>query len=279
MGVSTIDWQKLEEVIEKAIRRSRVEELRDFTEAIKILAGYVKKGYEVLEEHSKRIEELSKRIEEHSKRLEEHSRRIEEMNKILEKHSKILEEHSKRIEELSKRIEEHSKRLEEHSRRIEELTKRVEEQSYRLEEVSIAIKEHSKRLEDLGRLVTVIANRFGVLSEESFRAGMRYVVEEVFGVAKVEKWVYRDDEGFVHGVPAIVEVDVVIRDKEHILVEVKSRVSKGDISELSKIGKLYEKIEKIRPRLAIIGGFIDKGVKELAENLGVEIIPILTPYS
>ena len=83
---------------------------------------------------------------------------------------------------------------------------------------------------------------------------------------------------FVYGYPTTVEVDVVIRDKEHILVEVKSRVSKGDVSELSKIGKLYEKVEKIRPRLAIIGGFIDKGVRKLAENLGVEIIPILTSY-
>jgi len=133
MGVSTVDWQKLEEIIEKAVRKSRVEEIKDFAETIKMLAEYVKKGYEVLEEHS---------------------------------------------------------------RRIEELTKRVEEQDQRLKEIGIAIKEHSKRLEDLGRLVTIVANRFGILSEESFRAGMKYVVEEVFGVAKVERWVYRDDEGF-----------------------------------------------------------------------------------
>ena len=90
----------------------------------------------------------------------------------------------------------------------------------------MAIEEHSKRLEDLGRLVTIVANRFGILSEESFRAGMKYVVEEVFGVAKVRRWIYRDDEGFVYGYPTTVEVDVVIKGKEHILVEVKSRVSK-----------------------------------------------------
>jgi hypothetical protein len=50
----------------------------------------------------------------------------------------------------------------------------------------------------------------------------------------------------------------------------------GDVYELSKVGKLYEKVTGVKPRLAIIGGFMDRGVKEMAERLGVEIIPITT---
>jgi len=206
MSTATIDWSRLEEVVERAVRRARAEELKDVADAIKTLAEYVKKGYDILAEHSKRIEE----------------------------HSRILEEHSKRIEELIKEVRE------------------------------------------LSRIVNVVAHRFGVLSEEAFRNAMKYVIEEVFGVAKVEKWVYNDAEGFVHGVPAVIEVDVVIRDREYILLEVKSRVSRGDVYELSKVGKLYEKVTGVKPRLAIIGGFMDRGVKEMAERLGVEIIPITT---
>jgi len=78
---------------------------------------------------------------------------------------------------------------------------------------------------------------------------------------------------FVYGYPTTVEVDVVIRDKEHILIEIKSRVSKGDIAEIFKIGKLYEKVEKVKPKLVIIGGFIDEDVYDLAKNLSVEIKP------
>jgi hypothetical protein len=113
------------------------------------------------------------------------------------------------------------------------------------------------------------------LSEESFREAMRYVIEEIFGIAKVEKWIYNDVEGFVYGAPSVIEVDLLIKDKEHILLEVESRVSQEDVSKLSKLGKLYEKITGVKPRLAIIGGFIDRGVNELAEKLGVEIIPII----
>jgi len=222
---TSIDWGRLEEVVERAVRRARSEELRDVAEAIKTLADYVKKGFDI----------------------------IAEQNKIIAEHSKILAEHSKRLEELSKRLEEHSKILAEHSKRIEESAKEVR---------------------DFRRTVTVIAHRFGVLSEEGFRDAMRYVVEEVFGVAKVERWVYNDVEGFVYGIPSIVEVNLLIKDKKHILLEVKSRVSRGDVMELHKIRELYEKITGIKPRSAIMGGLIDRGAKELAEKLGVEIIPI-----
>jgi hypothetical protein len=238
MGTS-IDWGRLEEVVERAVRRARSEELRDVAEAIKTLADYVKKGFDIIAEQNKIIAEHSKRIEEYSKILAEHSKRLEEL--------------SKRIEELSKRLEEQSKILAEHSKRIEESAKEVR---------------------DFRRTVTVIAHRFGVLSEEGFRDAMRYVVEEVFGVAKVERWVYNDVEGFVYGIPSIVEVDLLIKDKEHILLEVKSRVLRGDVMELHKIRELYEKITGIKPRSAIMGGLIDRGAKELAEKLGVEIISI-----
>jgi hypothetical protein len=208
---TSIDWGRLEEVVERAVRRARSEELRDVAEAIKTLADYVKKGFDIIAEQNKIIAEHSKRIEEHSK---------------------ILAEHSKRLEESAKEVR------------------------------------------DLRRTVTVIAHRFGILSEEGFRDAMRYVVEEVFGVAKVERWVYNDVEGFVYGIPSIVEVNLLIKDKEHILLEVKSRVSRGDVMELHKIRELYEKITGIKPRSAIMGGLIDRGAKELAEKLGVEIIPI-----
>jgi hypothetical protein len=56
------------------------------------------------------------------------------------------------------------------------------------------------------------------LSEESFREAMRYVIEEIFGIAKVEKWIYNDVEGFVYGAPSVIEVDLLIKDKEHILL-------------------------------------------------------------
>ncbi len=132
-----------------------------------------------------------------------------------------------------------------------------------------------KGQEDLRRTVNVIAHRFGVISEMSFREGLRHILEEEFGVADVGRFVMEDDEGLVYGHPSEVEVDVLVKDGKHILVEVKSRVSKGDVAELHRIGELYERKIGIKPSLVIIGGLIDEGARELADKLDVRIIPTI----
>ncbi len=61
--------------------------------------------------------------------------------------------------------------------------------------------------------------------------------------------VYKDAECFVYGYPTTVEVYVVVRDREHVLVEVKSRVSKGDVALLYKKAKLYEWVRGVKSKL------------------------------
>jgi hypothetical protein len=62
-----LDWNKLEEVVERAIRKARTEELKEVAEAIKTLADYMKTGFEAV---FKAIEEMRKTFDERLKRLE-----------------------------------------------------------------------------------------------------------------------------------------------------------------------------------------------------------------
>jgi hypothetical protein len=57
----------------------------------------------------------------------------------------------------------------------------------------------------------------------------------------------QDEEGVVYGYPAVVGVDIVVRDRWHILVEVRSGVSRADVAELYRLGRLYEKIHGVGP--------------------------------
>lgn len=153
----------------------------------------------------------------------------------------------------------------------------LEERVISLEERIVSLEEGQQRLErgqqELRRIVNVIAHRFGVISEESFREGMRYVLEEEFGVTDVGKFIMEDKTGEVYGHPTTVEVDVLVKDGRHILIEIKSRVSKGDVAELYRIGVLYERKIGVKPSLVIVGGIVDEGARELGEKLGVKIRP------
>jgi len=281
--------------IEKERFLEALEKDREFRYAVMGLLGFkellerfarLEERQQRLEERFVKLEERQQLLEERLQRLEERFAELEERFAKLEERQQKLEERQQRLEERFMKLEERFMRLEERQQRLEERQQKLEERFAELEERFVKLEERQQKLEeviarvlselrDLRRIVIVISHRFGILSERAFYEGMRHVVQEILGVAKVEKWVHRDDEGYVYGYPSIVEIDIVIKDKIHILVEVKSRVSRSDVSELYKIGKLYEKIKGIKPRLLIIGGFIDHEAYEAAAKLGIEIKPIV----
>jgi len=250
-----------------------LEEDREFRYALMGLLGYkeILDRITLLESRFAKLEERFADLEKRFADLEERFAKLEERVIRLEERFAQLEERVAKLEERIIKLEERFAELEKRFADLEERFIKLEERVTRLEERVLRVEEE---LAETRRVVIVIAHRFGVITEDAFRSAMRYVLEEVFGVAKVSKWVYSDKEGLVYGRPSVVEVDVLVKDREHILVEVKSRVSKGDVAELSRIGVLYERVEGVKPRLVILGGFIDEDVYELARELGVEIRPI-----
>jgi len=182
------------------------------------------------------LEEILKRLDSHEAQL---VKLREDMNKLREDMNKLREDMNRGF-------------------------KRYDEELVRLRE------DMNKGFELLRRHIDALGARWGLLAEESFRAGMVGVVERYFG-GRVRRWAHYDEEGFVFGFPSLVEVDVVISDKEHVLIEIKSSVSKADVYELWKVGQLYERIRGMRPRLAIVSPFVREEAKKLARELGIDV--------
>jgi hypothetical protein len=270
----SIDWSRLEEVVERVVRRARAEELRDVAEAIKTLADYVKKGFDIIAEHSKRIEEHSKIIAEHSKRIEEFSKRVEEHSKRLEEHTKILQEHSKRLEELSKRVEELTKAVQGQGKVLAEHSKRLEEHSKRLEE-------HSKRIEELARevgkqgvVLGSIGRRWGKDLEKTVLELYRHVLEERGIIPeKIEKFTYVDVDGRYYVKGSKIEFDIYMHNNRIYLVEIKSHADAEDVEWLYKRAEIYEKLTGRKPdKLILVAVHIDDDAYKRAGELGIEVI-------
>jgi len=240
-------------------------------EAVEELTKAVKSHDERLTRLENAVEELTKAVKAHEDRLTRVEDRLTRLENAVEELTKAVKEQSRAIEELAKIVKSHEERLagvEERLARLEnavmELTKAVRSHEDRLAKVEEAIKAFDRRLMALGA-------RWGVESEEAFRNAMRGVVEGILGVATVGKWVYFDKDGVVYGHPSQVEVDVAIRDGTHILIEIKASASSGDALEFSRVGKLYETITGIKPRLVLVTPFIDDRGLEAARKLGIEV--------
>jgi len=231
--------EKLPELIEKyPLLRLKIEEIIErkavTKEEIKEILIELRKQRE---ENSKRFEEINKRFEAVDKRFEEMDRRFESL-----------------VNELKAHKEETAKRFEAVDRRFEELTK-----------------EMNKGFELLRNAITALGARWGIFAEEAFREGMKGVIENLgFPSYEIKKWKTFDEEGYVFGYPHEVEVDIVIKDDKHFLIEIKSSVSDADVLKFKKIGELYEKKTGVKPQLIIISPYIREEGKKECEFLGIK---------
>jgi hypothetical protein len=193
---------------------------------------------------------------------------ISELKKLREDFQVFVKEQEKRWEENNRRWEGAYKRfeaIESEIRRLWEAVEKLREDFNKLYESVM------KRMDSFERRLMALGARWGIESEDAFRNAMRGVIEELLGVAKVEKWRYYDERGEVLGYPSWIEVVVTIKDQIHVLLEVKSSASGAEVSKLWRIGKLYERVVGVRPRLVLVTPFIDESGLEAAEKLGVEV--------
>ncbi len=230
---------------------------REILDELRKLREDFNKLYQKSLEHDKRFEILEKKLLEHDRRFEAIERKLLEHDKRFEAIERKLLEHDKRFEEMNRRFEEIEKRLEEHSKRIEELVK--------------VVAEHGKVIEKLAAQITALGNRYGIYTDEALRDALKYVIEDLLKVCRVERWIYYDSEGIVYGAPSVVEIDACIHNDQHVLIEYKASIDRSDVLELHRVGQLYEKVRGVKPRLLMVSPSIRRRAKELAKALGIEV--------
>ncbi len=263
--MSTVNREELKRLLLELLRSDR-----EFRRAVAAEVGLL----EILE----RLDRLEERMVKLEERIEEHTRAIrslqeqvvklqEQMVKLQEqvaentKAIKALQEETRKLWEAVKDLQEQVKALQ---RQVAEHTKAILKLEERLEE-------HAEAIRRLQAHVTAIGHRYGVATEEAFRSAIEFLVQDLLREYSVETWEYYDSEGIVYGHPAVVQVDVLIRDDIHILVEYKAAADRGDVAELYRIGLLYEKVTGVKPRLLLVAADIRRRALDLAKKLGVEV--------
>jgi len=202
----------------------------------------------------------------------------EELTSVLEEIKDLRIDFNKRMESFEKRMEEmrtdFNKRMESFEKRMEEMradfNKRMEEMRT---DFNKRMESFEKRMEAFDIKLSSLGARWGLYSEESIRNAFRGLLEEFFN-AKVGRWETYDENGIVYGYPSMIEADIVIKDNKHILIEIKSHVRKSDVAELLRISEVYEKVEGVKPELAIVTPFIDENALEFARSKKVRIYTI-----
>ncbi len=113
--------------------------------------------------------------------------------------------------------------------------------------------------------------RWGISNEKAVREALKGLYQEKFSV-NVKQWTYYDKEGKVFKQPSVIEIDAVIHNSEHTLIEIKSHISKSDVAELIRIAEVYQEQEKPEKlTLVIISPYVDEKAEEFAKAFNVSI--------
>ncbi len=310
------DLQAILERIDKQGERidaqgERIEALREdfnrqFTEHSKRMDHFA----EVQVEHSKRMDHFAEVQAEHSKRMDhfaevqaEHSKRMDHFAEVQAEHSKrmdhfaeVIAEHSKRMDHFAEVQAEHSERLDilqENfnrgfnllSERIELLSKEIDhkieqasqETDHKIDRASQEIDHKIDRASEKVHIqLSAMGARWGTQSESAFREGLAHILtrETNLNVVRYEK---TDLEGVVFGHPSLIEIDVAIQNGEHILIEIKSSISRSDVYVLTRKAAFYEQKEGVKiKQIMIISPMLAPGARDLADDMEIDIFT--SPY-
>jgi len=225
------------------------------------------------EDFNKMREDFNRKAEEDSKRFAaietEIARLREDMNAGFKRHD---EEFTKVWGEIAKLRED----------MIEGFRRHDEELAKLREDMMVGFKRYDEELAKLRadmmegfnllrRHIDALGARWGLLSERAFKEGLRSLIEREFGF-RVERWVRWDSEGYVHGHPSDIDIDIAVHDEKIILVEVKSHVGRPDVSTFKRKAEFYERVEGRKPdRLIIVTPYADENALETAKQLQIEV--------
>lgn len=158
--------------------------------------------------------------------------------------------------------------------RLEELAAAQTRTEQRLEELAAAVKELAaaqmrtdqhvdsleKRMEagfkSLSDQIAALGSRWGIYNEGTFRATIQGILAKMAGVT-IKEGFYGDRQ-----------VDVVIRDGEHILLEITSRMHAKDIDNLYRSADDYYRREGVRPKMMVATSYISP--KLMQKIMGLE---------
>ncbi|NJO16966.1 MAG: DUF3782 domain-containing protein [Thioploca sp.] len=117
-----------------------------------------------------------------------------------------------------------------------------------------------------------LGTRWGLHSEDTFRNAISGILQEFPSGVEVIHVNEFDDTGEVFGRPDQIELDLIIRNGQLLIVEIKSSMSRGDMYLFERKARFYEnRHQRTAQRLIVISPMVDNKAQEVAAKLGITV--------
>ena len=190
----------------------------------------------------------------------------DELRQVLEEIRISREETNRRFEAMDRRFES----------LVSEMHKGFDLQSKATRDLEVKVDKgfelQSKATRDVGIKVDTVGARWGIFAESTIRNTLKELLLKNLKVTEVKEWKVQDKDGFVFGYPQEIQGDLLIKDGEDYLVEIKSSAGSGDVTILHRKAKLYKQITGVLPKMIFVAVDMKEEGKKSCQELNVQLI-------
>jgi len=236
VGGASVDWAFIEQIISKAMKASRSEELKELATVVKELAEVVKAGFE------------------------SHERALSELREVLKKQSEHVSALSENVENLSKQVASLSDQVTALKEGVAAFSREVGDLKATVAKLNVTVGSVGRRFGlDLERTV------LNLYKDALAALGLE---EE-----KVEKLTLEDVDGRLYKKGARLELDVYVHDQKVYFIEVKSLVELDDVEWFDEKCRIFEKALGVKPeRKVLVCLNATKEAVARCSELGIDIV-------
>jgi len=207
------------------------------------------------------LRELAADREEQARKWDQQERHWEDQNRKWDDQTRLWDEQNRKWDDQTRLWDEQNRKWEEQNRKWDE------QHGFNLKLLDEIKQTRIRQDQGIGAL----GARWGLASEASFRSALKGILEKSFGVEVINVNEF-DDEGTVFGVPDQVEIDIIVRNGELILCELKSSMSKSDIYTFARKVEYYQRRHgREVSRKIVISPMVRPEARPVAERLGIEV--------
>ncbi|WP_008312896.1 PD-(D/E)XK nuclease family protein [Leptolyngbya sp. PCC 6406] len=193
-------------------------------------------------------------------------------DRVLDELRRDREEQALKWQEQTRKWDEQAR---ERERDREEQARKWQEQNRKWDENQEQLRQMLAEIRDLKQkhdgTVGALGARWGISAENAFRNALKGILEDSFGVEVLNVTEY-DDAGEVFGRPDQVELDIIIKNGDLLLCEIKSSFSKADLYAFLRKTEFYEKHHQRRAtRKIVISPMVHPLAQPIASRLGIEV--------
>jgi len=248
----------------QGISREDFTELKLALQDLTVAQSHTEEKVQNLAEGQERLSEAQERTEQSLQRLEKAQECTEQSLQRLEKAQECTEQSLQRLEKAQERTEQSLQRLEKAQERTEQKVQRLAEGQERLSEAQERTDQSLQRLAEsqertertMADQIAALGSRWGIYNEVTFRSTIRGLLEHMEDISV--------EEGFYGGR----QVDVIIRNGEHIMLEITSRMNSKDIDKIYRSADDYRDKTGTDPKLMVATTYIPPSV--MRKIMGLE---------